>query len=162
LRIALLIAYTIVDLRTVDDYRQQIVLCFLNIASWIRGLSYLRIFKSTRILIRLLVQVCIDIIPFIVVLVGALLGFSISLAALELEDMDTTLKALGVDYRLMYGDFTVDNNNSPGWILFILASALMALVMLNMLIAIMSDTYARVMGEIVPYDYFEMNNIILE
>ncbi len=90
------------------------------------------------------------------------MGFSISLAALELEDMDTTLKALGVDYRLMYGDFTVDNNNSPGWILFILASALMALVMLNMLIAIMSDTYARVMGEIVPYDYFEMNNIILE
>ena len=34
--------------------------------------------------------------------------------------------------------------------------------MLNMLIAIMSDTYARVMSEIVPSDYYELNNLILE
>mmetsp|Transcript_13961 Transcript_13961/g.10065 ORF Transcript_13961/g.10065 Transcript_13961/m.10065 type:complete len:88 (+) Transcript_13961:1633-1896(+) len=38
----------------------------------------------------------------------------------------------------------------------------MALVMLNMLIAIMSDTYGRVMLEIIPSDYYELNNIILE
>lgn len=31
-----------------------------------------------------------------------------------------------------------------------------------MLIAIMSDTYARVMGQIVPEDFYEMNDIILE
>jgi hypothetical protein len=36
------------------------------------------------------------------------------------------------------------------------------LIMLNMLIAIMSDTYARVMSEIVPSDFFELNQMIVE
>lgn len=31
-----------------------------------------------------------------------------------------------------------------------------------MLIAIMSDTYANVMNDIVPTDYYELNNLILE
>ncbi len=62
----------------------------------------------------------------------------------------------------MYGDFDVDNLDTSGWILFVMGSCLMTLVMLNMLIAIMSDTYARVMSEIVPFDYFELNNLILE
>ena len=38
----------------------------------------------------------------------------------------------------------------------------MPLVMLNMLIAIMSDTYSRVMAEIIPSDYYEINQMILE
>jgi len=62
----------------------------------------------------------------------------------------------------MFGDFQPDNYTAAGWVLFIVSSTLMTLVMLNMLIAIMSDTYARVMGEIVPSDYCELNNMILE
>jgi len=95
-------------------------------------------------------------------LIGAVLGFSISLRALELEDLDNTILAMKSEYRLMYGDFDVDNLDTSGWILFVMGSCLMTLVMLNMLIAIMSDTYARVMSEIVPFDYFELNNLILE
>jgi hypothetical protein len=57
----------------------------------------------------------------------------------------------------MYGDFSPDDYTAAGWVLFIISSILMPLVMLNMLIAIMSDTYARVMGEIVPSDFCELN-----
>lgn len=73
------------------------------------------------------------------------------------------MSSLKHNYRLMFGDFDLqDDISNSGWILFVLSSCLMALVMLNMLIAIMSDTYARVMGDIVPSDYSELNSMILE
>ena len=62
----------------------------------------------------------------------------------------------------MYGDFNTDGYTNINWFLFLIASTLMPLVMLNMLVAIMSDTYARVMADIVPTDYFELNQMILE
>ena len=57
----------------------------------------------------------------------------------------------------MFGDFDTDGYSTSGWILFVVASFLMPLVMLNMLIAFMSDTYARVMADIIPSDYMELN-----
>jgi len=92
-------------------------------------------------------------IPFLIVLLSALLGFTISYRALEQEENLDFVTSLKHNYRLMFGDFSPDAYSDAGWILFICASTLMTLVMLNMLIAIMSDTYARVMGEIVPSDY---------
>lgn len=63
----------------------------------------------------------------------------------------------------MHGDFDTDSYPQAGnWILFIISSVLLPLIMLNMLIAIMSDTYARVMAEIVPSDFSELNDMILE
>ncbi len=62
----------------------------------------------------------------------------------------------------MFGDFDIENYTKTGWVLFAVSSGLLPLVMLNLLIAIMSDTYSRVMGDIVPSDYYELNNLILE
>lgn len=62
----------------------------------------------------------------------------------------------------MFGDFVVDDYSAAHWILFIISSTLLPLIMLNMLIAIMSDTYGRVMGEVVPSDFFELAKMILE
>ena len=62
----------------------------------------------------------------------------------------------------MYGDFETDGYTTINWFLFLIASTLLPLVMLNMLIAIMSDTYARVMADIIPSDFFELNQMILE
>lgn len=62
----------------------------------------------------------------------------------------------------MLGGFDTEDNTISDWLLFIIATFLMPLVMLNMLIAIMSDTYSRVMSELVPSDYMELNEMILE
>ena len=92
----------------------------------------------------------------------ALAGFSISYCLLQTDPNKTGITfAFTHNYRLMYGDFEPDSSPA-NWILFMFSSLLMPLVMLNMLIAIMSDTYARVMGEIVPSDYRELNSMILE
>jgi len=137
-------------------------LAALNLFSWMRAISYLRLFQDTRVLISLLVQVIKDMVGFLVVLIAALFGFMTTFSALGESETLTIEDSFKHNYRLMFGDFNPDDYTTAGWILFIIGSTLMTLVMLNMLIAIMSDTYARVMGEIIPSDYQELNNMILE
>ena len=62
----------------------------------------------------------------------------------------------------MYGDFSVDDYNTTMWALFTVASVMMPLVMLNLLIAIMSDTYERVSNSMVEADGRELNSLIIE
>lgn len=54
----------------------------LNLLSWVRALSLLRLFTNTRILIHLIVEVVNDMVPFMIVLIGALIGFTTSYRAL--------------------------------------------------------------------------------
>lgn len=61
-----------------------------------------------------------------------------------MEERTPFIQILEHVFLLMYGDFSTDEYNAPLWILFIFASLFMPLIMLNMLIAIMSDTYERV------------------
>lgn len=74
--------------------------------------------------------------------------------------------AILYEYLLVFGEFDMDGfeNDKYGerWLLFIMATVLLQLVMLNLLIAIMSDTFAKVMSEIEISDGVEMNNLIIE
>ena len=103
-------------------------------------------------------------IPFLIVLLSALLGFTISYRKLINHDDESVnfIDCLKHNYRIIYGDFNTDNYTASLWVLFVLSSTLLSLIMLNMLIAIMSDTFGRVMSLIVPEDFYEMNDIILE
>jgi hypothetical protein len=68
-------------------------------------------------------------------------------------------------YLLVFGEFDTDGfNQDKGekWTLFIMATILLQLIMLNLLIAIMSDTFERVMAEIDISDGLELNNLILD
>ena len=75
-------------------------------------------------------------------------------------------KAILYMYLLTFGKFDMDGFDSDAygerWILFILGTILLQLVMLNLVIAIMSDTFARVMSEIEISDGMELNNLIIE
>ena len=62
----------------------------------------------------------------------------------------------------MYGDFDIEAYDPGMWILFVIASIFMPLVMLNLLIAIMSDTYERVSNTMTEADGNELNSLILE
>ncbi|CDW81032.1 (myosin heavy-chain) kinase [Stylonychia lemnae] len=135
------------------------LLSALNFLSWVRALSFLRLIQKTRIFIRLLEQVIYDMIPFMIVLIGAVLGISLSF---EVLNNISLVDALKHNYRLTFGDFDTDNYTNANWFLFIIGSVLIPLIMLNMLVAIMSDTYARVMSDILPSDFHELNQMILE
>lgn len=62
----------------------------------------------------------------------------------------------------MHGDFSYDDYSPAQWVLFVISSVFMPLVMLNLLIAIMSDTFERVTNSMVEADGRELNSMILE
>ncbi|CDW80596.1 wd-40 repeat protein [Stylonychia lemnae] len=162
LRVLLLIIFIYNAFKYEDWNRSQAMLQLLgtlNFLSWVRALSFLRLFQKTRIFIRLLVEVIYDMIPFMIVLIGAVLGISLSFEVINDISM---LEALKHNYRLTFGDFETDNYTTANWALFIIGSVLIPLIMLNMLVAIMSDTYARVMSDVLPSDFLELNQMILE
>lgn len=49
-----------------------------------------------------------------------------------------------ISYRINLGDFDTDDYNFIDWLVFILATLINPIIMLNLLIALMSDTYSRV------------------
>lgn len=65
-------------------------------------------------------------------------------------------------YLLMFANFATDNYTAGQWILFFLSSIFIPIIMLNLLIAIMSDTFARVSDSMIEADGKELNRMILE
>ena len=65
-------------------------------------------------------------------------------------------------FRIDFGDFATDNYNSLEIFIFILAAMMMPLIMLNMLIAIMGDTYDRVKEKEDRRDLQELANLVFK
>ncbi|CDW74847.1 wd-40 repeat protein [Stylonychia lemnae] len=148
------------------DKENRIVLGVLNLLVFLRILSYFRLNQSSRVLIRLIIEVCRDMVSFTLLLFLSIVGFAITFNIIQSNDSDEdTLRGnLGLYYRLIYGDFGMiaDDTGTALWIVFIGSSFFITLIMMNLLIAIMSDTYDRVMNDITSTDGWELNQLILE
>jgi len=65
-------------------------------------------------------------------------------------------------YLLIFGEFSIDDYGKAEFSLFFAATFFLALIMLNLIIALMTDTYERVMTNIVEQDFKQLNSIIME
>ena len=119
-----------------DDLRLLLAIAvFLN---WIRIIGFFRIFKHTRYLIRMIIEIVKGIIPFLTIVFIFTLALSFCLMALR--DVDF-LETWDIAYKLVYGEFEDQIDSHRERILFLIATLSMTLLMLNLLIAIMSDRY---------------------
>lgn len=65
-------------------------------------------------------------------------------------------------YLLAFGEYSVDNYGTAEWILYVVATIFIPLIMFNMIIAIMSDTFERVTTTMIEADGNELNSLVLE
>lgn len=143
-------------------YRMQAIAALL---SWMKFLYYLRSFERTGYLVKMVEEVCWDMKEFMFLLVIAMVGFadaffSISISISEYGDYEepfvtSVTQALQYSYLLALGEFGLDSLDNWGWLMFILASLFNLVVMLNLLIAIISSTYERVMTAQTEYSFKE-------
>jgi hypothetical protein len=131
----------------------------------------MRIFKNTGYLIRMIFEVVADMRNFFLVLLITIAAFGDSFLRLSLgnegEEIYTTdfLDSIIYTYRMILGDFGVDfGTTAPGLALFIfiLCTVFNMIVMLNLLIAIISDSYARVTNMSNQTTYQERSIMICE
>ena len=125
-----------------ENYNYDILLAVL-IFSWTRGISCFRIFDNTRYMVRLIIQVIVDITTFFAILGYATVAFAF-VFYLRNPDDQSFLMYLTQAYRLDLGDFETHLTETFDWIMFFISTMINPLIMLNLLIAIMSDTAAAI------------------
>jgi len=139
---------------------------------WIKFLYFLRVFDTTGYLIRMIIDVIRDMRAFMIILLVTIIAFansffSISEANLE-EDKFVSgfLDSIFFTYRLSLGDWDTESMGQKAqffvWLLFVLCTVFNLIVMLNLLIAIISETFANVNSNAESAAYQEKARIIYE
>lgn len=80
---------------------------------------------------------------------------------LKTEEEPIYMSVLNV-YLIIFGEYNLDGYQFDQWLVFVMATVLLSLIMLNLLIAIMSDTFERVMAQVEESDGLELNDLILD
>ena len=91
-----------------------------------------------------------ELIPFVTLMIISIFGFSTTYYTIrDNDDKKTILTSISHMYLLIFGEFSIDNYGQAEFTLFFAATFFLALIMLNLVIALMTDTYERVMTNIV-------------
>jgi len=149
----------------VDDVEYS----WLVLVSWLSFIKYMRAIESMRIFIQLLQECIKTSVTFIAVLCIFIFGFACTFSIQNQQDgfLDEGASSSFIDnfkhvYRLMLGDFDVGKYKSNTWAVFGVASVLMSVIMINLLIAIISDQFDMVMADIQASSYKQLCEILLE
>ena len=132
----------------------------VTIFSWLRGVSYFRMFEGTRYMVRLLGMVIMDIRVFFTILAYSTLGFAF-IYYLRHPEVPFPMY-LTTSYRLDLGDFSTDFTEVFDWLVFFLNTMMNPMIMLNLLISILSDTAANVSADNYVANLQELTRMIIE
>lgn len=121
---------------------------------YFRIFYFLRIFFATGYLIRMIIEIVVDMRNFVLVLIVAIMAFCNSYYILgrnsESENLagDSITDAFLFSYKMALGDFGLDGFNTRDeeilWIIFLINTIIVLMMLLILVIAIMGDTFDRV------------------
>ena len=168
LRAFLMISYTSLvwvnyfEVKASGNDKERFMLAVLIFVSWTRGITYFRINAATRYLIKLLFQVCMDIVPFLVILFYSTVAFGLMFRAFDSGVKSDFFPYLTESYNILLGSW--DNPTEPKFfsLILLLATLLNPIVSLNLLIAILTDTFETVKKDEVVADSQELASMIVE
>ncbi len=137
------------------------LLGIVTLTSWLRGIAYFRLFENTRYMINLLTEVINDMKAFMCLLVYSSLTFTFLFIAIS-KDINFPFYLIGI-YRLNLGDVADGfDRNIIEFILLTLALLINPIIMLNLLISILGDTFDRVQSTKVIADMKELCDMVIE
>ena len=130
---------------------------------WFKLFYWMRLFKPFSAFIRMITEIIKDIQVFLVMLIIALGAFANIIFILNLNRIDSGSAPLYEDligfppldamihaYLMGLGDFNKDSYSEEDskvvWIMFIFATIIVALIFMNLLIAIMGESFSRITG----------------
>ncbi len=152
----------LMHLSSMEIHNVKVVAALAIFMMYIKLFYWLRLFESSAAFIRMIKEIINDCVPFGVFLFVCVAMFSNTLLLFDqsrrLEGIDGMINGpvFGIpwidafvrSYLVGLGEFDMENfSNSDGafvWILFILATFITQLLFMNLLIAIMGDTFDRV------------------
>lgn len=139
-------------------------LALVILITWVRGITYFRLFESTRYLINLLFEVFKDIPAFLIIFFYTILAFSFIFYTLDkTENFDNKYYSTFVStYSTTLGNSDTGSYDELQWLFYLFITLLNFIIMLNLLISILSDTYERVNEIQIIADGKELASMIME
>ena len=129
-----------------------------------RSISYFRLFDSTRLLVRSVKHILRDIAPLVLVLIVLILAFAVSSLACfshPLPDDPSFSMRLFQGFELLLGSY-YESEQPPHYIVLITLSLAILLVLVNVLIAMMTETFLRVHAAPLYHDCKERLGVIID
>ncbi|OMJ81722.1 hypothetical protein SteCoe_17773 [Stentor coeruleus] len=145
-----------------DDITQNLM-SLAVLFSALRIISLMRMISITRSMIRMIVEVIKNIIEFLLILFVTTLIVAASFWIIQ-ENMSFT-DVLMSSFMINFGQFNIEDASkikSVEWELFLFTLFLNPLVMMNLLIATMGDTYSNIQTNLISSNYREIANVIDE
>jgi WD40 repeat protein len=148
------------------------VLVLVIFLSCIRGISYFRLFDNTRYMINLLREVIKDMRSFLILFFYSTYSFALIYFIMVNNLLKYSPEAeasrqdfshyIATSYLLSLGEFDTNNYGTFEWIIFFFASVINPLIMLNLIISIIGDTFGRVKEEQEIADMQELTSMVVE
>ncbi|OMJ82416.1 hypothetical protein SteCoe_16891 [Stentor coeruleus] len=142
------------------DYDLQLLTWVMIGLNFIKGLTGFRAFDNTRYYVRLLVRAINDSYSFLFIFVYTTLAFG----SLNSVTSSSTLFSMlwKVPYELSLGQFASPEDFSIEYMYFLLASSVNIIMMLNLLISILGDSFDRFQIEAEEIDYIEKLKLLMD
>ena len=144
------------------NYATYYLLSTVIFLAFVRGGAYFRIFDYTRYYINLLLVVCWTIIPFMLIFLYTTFAFMIIFQIVQNSQEVSFMIFVKQSYELNIGGFNTESFDEYQYFFFFLQSMFNPIIILNLLISIMSDTYATVSENEVSASMIELADLVLE
>jgi WD40 repeat protein len=154
----------IYDISFNHSYYKYSILELLILVSMVRGIAYFRLFADTRYLINLLSEVVKDIRAFMALLVYAIFTNLVLVYIFSLKTADPDFgwgKGLMKTYNMLFGDME-QPQDFVQWVTLTMNMLIIPIIILNLLISILGDTYDRVQNGSTIADMKEILEMIIE
>lgn len=144
---------------------QQIVASVAALLLWIKMFYWMRLFRAFAAFIRMITEILKDIQVFMVMLLLCLGAFTSVIMILQINRSGSDEEVAPIydayigfpffdafihAYLTGLGDFNKDNYSERDavitWVMFLIATVLVQLVFMNLLIAIMGESFSKIMA----------------
>lgn len=140
--------------KSLENYNLNLIHLIAIISILTRGcLSSFRLFNETRYLVGMILEVFHDINGFLFILLSAVLVFSVIFMFLERQMFEQQffingeiIESLHMSYSILFANFPFgfETRTITGWLVYVASTMFLIVIMLNLLISIISDTYDRI------------------
>jgi len=160
------VLFTIYTIMNWTDGDEDVVYTFLMVTSfisWVRGISYFRLYPPTRYMVNLLSEVFKDMMSFLILLFYSTLAFSFIFLVLDVPSArGSVMSYVSYSYLINLGTYSLDGMTYMESLMFFIVTMINQVVMMNLLISIVGDTHDRVQESLEIADNMELAEMILE
>lgn len=157
-----MIVYTLMAWSGASDNAISTIIMAVMLLSWARGITYFRLYPATRYMISLITEVLFDMISFLFLLFYSTFAFSFVIMIVTPDTEMTLAQYIATSYLINIGESNSDGLSILQSLVFFLVTMINFVVMMNLLISVIGDTFDRVQESLEIADFKALAEMILE